>query len=53
MIDALLAVAIFVLGLTTRVDVADAGIGPFSREPDVLNLLLIGADAGPGRWSPR
>lgn len=42
MIDALLAVAIFVLGLTTRVDVADAGIGPFSREPDVLNLLLIG-----------
>lgn len=40
--DSLLAVAIFVLGLTTRVDVADAGIGPFTREPDGLNLLLIG-----------
>lgn len=41
-LDALLAIAIFVLGLTTRVDVTDAGLGPYSREPDFLNFLLIG-----------
>ena len=41
-VDALLAAAIFVLGLTTRVDVTEAGLGPYSREPDVLNLVLIG-----------
>lgn len=40
-VDALLALAIFVLGLTTRVDVADAGLGPYSREPDAMNLVLI------------
>lgn len=40
-VDALLAVAIFVLGLTSQVDAVDAGIGPFSREPDALNVVLI------------
>ena len=40
-IDVALAVAIFVLGLTSRIDVVDAGVGPFTREPDALDIALI------------
>jgi signal transduction histidine kinase len=40
-VDTLLALAIFVLGLTSRVDVVDVGIGPYSRDPDALNTILI------------
>lgn len=40
--DAALAIGIFVLGFTTRVDVAEAGLGPYRSEPDALNALLIG-----------
>ena len=47
--DAALAIGIFVLGFTTRVDVAEAGLGPYRSEPDALNALLIASGSGSGR----
>ena len=40
-IDTLLAIGFLVLGMTTRIDVQDVGIGPYTRGPDLLNAVLI------------
>jgi signal transduction histidine kinase len=46
-VDALIAVAVFVLGLISQVEVSSAAPELFAREPDVLARLLIAAQSLP------
>ena len=46
-IDALIAAAVFALGLTSQVEISDAAPEIFSREPDAWSRLLIAVQALP------
>ena len=46
-VDALIAVAVFVLGLISQVEISDIAPEVFSREPDVWARLLIAAQSLP------
>ncbi len=46
-VDSLFAVAVFVLGLTSQVEISDMAPEMFAREPDVWAKLLIAAQALP------
>lgn len=46
-IDALIAAAVFALGLTSQVEISDVAPELFSREPDVWARILIGVQALP------
>lgn len=40
-VDTLMAVGFLLLGVTTQINVEDVGIGPYSRDPDTLNMVLL------------
>lgn len=46
-IDALIAVAVFALGLTSQVEISDAAPEIFSREPDAWSRILVGIQSLP------
>jgi signal transduction histidine kinase len=46
-VDALIAVAVFVLGLGSQIEISDAAPEIFSREPDAWSRLLVGVQSLP------
>lgn len=46
-VDALIALAVFALGLTSQIEISDAAPEVFSRDPDVWSRVLIGVQALP------